>query len=74
MKTSSAHRTNDKATGPSMPVPQHWSAEQAMAVWECLEELARLIWDRYEDQLVELIESGRMTTWKASRYPAASNA
>jgi hypothetical protein len=39
----------------SIPVPDHWSAEQAMVVWEFLDELARCVWDRYETPLVDLI-------------------
>ena len=33
----------------------NWSAEQALAVWEFLEELTSRVWDRYDVQLVELI-------------------
>ena len=36
--------------------PQHWSPEQALAVWECLEDLAWLIWTRYEEHLIALIQ------------------
>src|SRR5919106_1116869 len=36
-------------------LPQHWSAEQALAVWELLEALATLVWDQYELPLLELI-------------------
>ena len=37
-------------------LPQHWSAEQALAVWECLEALSRLVWEHYQWQLLELIK------------------
>jgi hypothetical protein len=36
-------------------IPEHWSAEQALAVWEFLEEVAGLVWERYERPLIELI-------------------
>ena len=41
----------------TLTIPQHWSAEQAMSVWEFLDEVARCVWDRYELQLVELIKT-----------------
>ncbi len=56
MNTSPPDGTVTKATGISMPIPQHWSAEQALAVWECLEDLAGLIWAHYELQLIALIQ------------------
>ena len=37
------------------PIPDDWSAEQALAVYEFLFELQQLIWDRYEIQLYELL-------------------
>lgn len=46
----------DHDTGPALKIPQHWSPEQALAVWECLENLAWLIWDRYQVQLIDLIQ------------------
>ncbi len=39
----------------TLQIPQHWSPEQALAVWELLDEIVRLVWDRYELQLLELI-------------------
>ena len=37
--------------------PDHWSAEQALAVWELLDAVTRRVWERYEVQLVELIRA-----------------
>jgi len=34
-------------------IPAYWSAEQAMAVFELLDELRDHIWARYELQLIE---------------------
>ena len=45
------------ATMTTIQIPNHWSAEQALAVWELLDELARCVWDRYELQLIELIQA-----------------
>ena len=39
----------------TLQLPQHWSPEQALAVYDLLNELAQSIWDRYELQLLELI-------------------
>lgn len=41
----------------TLKIPQHWSAEQAMAVWEFINEVVRCLWDRYERPLVELIKT-----------------
>jgi len=40
----------------TLQIPRHWSGEQALAVWELLDEIVRLVWDRYELQLLELIQ------------------
>ena len=36
-------------------IPDDWSAEQALAVYEFLSDLEQRIWDRYELQLYELL-------------------
>ena len=41
------------------PIPDDWSAEQALAVYELLTELKQLIWDRYELQLYEILRPDR---------------
>ncbi len=42
----------------SLPdIPHHWSAEQALAVYELLEALGQSVWDTYQTPLVELIQS-----------------
>ncbi len=51
-KTSSA---NAYAAMTTIEIPSHWSAEQALAVWDLLDEIARLVWDRYELPLIELL-------------------
>ena len=38
-------------------IPEHWSAEQALAVCDLLEDLHHTIWDQYEKGLIELILS-----------------
>ena len=41
----------------TVQIPDHWSPEQALAVWELLDAVTRRVWERYEVQLVELIET-----------------
>ncbi len=39
----------------TLHLPDHWSPEQALAVYELLNDLATSIWNAYEPQLLELI-------------------
>ena len=41
----------------TLTIPPHWSAEQAMVVWEFLSEVTQCVWDRYELPLVERIKA-----------------
>ncbi len=41
----------------SVQVPDHWSPEQALAVYELLNEVADRVWDRYERSLIRLIQA-----------------
>jgi hypothetical protein len=43
------------ATMSTLQIPQHWSPEQALAVYDFLNELSHCIWNRYEVQLLELM-------------------
>ena len=47
------------ATMTTLQIPQHWSGEQALAAWELLDNIAAIVWARYELQLIELIQSER---------------
>ncbi len=38
-------------------IPQDWSAEQALAVWEFLDEVTRRVWECYEPQIVEYLKN-----------------
>ena len=49
MNTLSAHFT--------LPLPDHWSPEQALVVYQLLSDLAETIWNRYEIPLIELLTS-----------------
>ena len=36
-------------------IPDYWSADQALAIYEFLDDLQHRIWHHYELQLVELL-------------------
>lgn len=36
-------------------IPDYWSPEHALAIYELLGDLQQRIWDRYELQLLELL-------------------
>lgn len=38
-------------------LPPHWTTEQALAVWECLNALTHLVWERYQTQLLEHLKA-----------------
>ncbi len=37
-------------------IPEHWSAEQALAIYEFLAQLQDRIWEYYEVPLLEIIQ------------------
>jgi len=37
-------------------IPAGWSPEQALAVYECLQQLTHLVWERYQFQIVDLLD------------------
>ena len=39
----------------TLPLPDDWTPEQALAVYELLNQLAETIWNRYEIPLIELL-------------------
>ena len=39
----------------SLPLPDHWTPEQALAVYELLTDLAETVWNQYELALIELL-------------------
>ena len=44
-------RTRSSAPAPSLAPPPHWSPEQALALWECLELLREQLWLAYGPQI-----------------------
>lgn len=52
--TNQLHRRTTLAL---FDILQHWSADQALAVYELLETLAQSVWGTYLTPLIELIQS-----------------
>ena len=42
-------------------IPDDWSPEQALAVFELLDDLRHIIWERYQLQIQELLQEQRCT-------------
>ena len=55
MSNTPAGIASNSAAMTTIRIPQHWSDEQALAVWDLLDEIARCVWDRYEPPLIELL-------------------
>ena len=50
----------------TVEIPVTWTAEQALAVYEMLDELRQKVWTRYSCQLQELLAEQQHTlTWTA---------
>jgi len=45
----------------TMPIPEHWSAREALAVYEFVDELRELIWIRYGPELQALLQAEQQT-------------
>jgi hypothetical protein len=43
----------------TVEIPVIWTAEQALAVWEMLDQLREKIWAHYSDQLQDLLAEQR---------------
>lgn len=39
----------------TLEIPDHWTPEQALAVFELLKDLTDAIWNRYELTLIEML-------------------
>jgi hypothetical protein len=42
---------------PTPPIPDYWSAEQALAIYEFLDQLLQDIWARYGPQIQEQLQA-----------------
>lgn len=46
------------------PIPDHWTPEQALAVYELVDEIRDAIWNKYQVPLIELMQEERVTTFE----------
>ena len=51
--------TPDHLRPMTIEIPVTWTAEQALAVWEMLDDLRQKIWIRYSSQLQDLLAEER---------------
>jgi hypothetical protein len=53
----------------TVEIPVIWTAEQALAVWEMLDQLREKIWAHYSDQLQDLLAEQRSyQSWTAPTW------
>jgi len=45
-------------------IPDHWTPEQALAVYDLIDEIRDAIWRRYQTSLIELMQEDRVTTFE----------
>lgn len=45
-------------------IPDHWTPEQALAVYELIDEIRDAIWSRYQISLIELMQQERVTIFE----------
>jgi hypothetical protein len=58
--------TRHRVAAGSVPLPTHWSPEQAVAVFEILDELREHIWARYGPQIQQVLRDERSTAAAAA--------
>ncbi|MEW7979303.1 MAG: hypothetical protein AB2813_05720 [Candidatus Sedimenticola endophacoides] len=46
------------------PIPDYWTPEQALAVYEFIDELRDALWARYEVQLIEQMQDERVSVFE----------
>jgi hypothetical protein len=55
----------------TIEIPATWTAEQALAVWEILDELRKKIWARYSRQLQDLLAEEQPCPYLDNGDPAS---
>ena len=50
----------------TLTIPQHWSAEQALAVYELLNDIQAQIWKQYDLKLIALLRQIPMKSMTAN--------
>lgn len=52
---------------PFITLPEGWSSEQALAVFEIVDELREILWHRYGGQIQQALRAQRSTTGSTSQ-------
>ena len=58
--------TRHRMAAGQLTLPTHWSPEQAVAVFEILDELREHVWARYGPQIQQLLRDERSTKFPAT--------
>jgi hypothetical protein len=58
--------TQHRVAAGSITLPTHWSPEQAVAVFEILDELREHVWTRYGLQIQQVLRDERSTAVPAA--------
>ena len=54
-------------SSPFITLPEGWSSEQALAVFEIVDELREILWHRYGGQIQQALRAQRSTTGSTSQ-------
>ena len=60
--------TRHRVAAGSITLPTHWSPEQAVAVFEILDELREHLWARYGVQIQQILRDERTTAIPAAGH------
>ena len=60
--------TRHRVAAGSITLPTHWSPEQAVAVFEILDELREHVWARYGLQIQQVLRDQRSTPVSAADH------
>ena len=60
--------TRHRVAAGSITLPNHWSPEQAVAVFEMLDELREHVWARYGVQIQQVLRDERTTADPAAGH------
>ena len=58
-RPASGSLSSDRLGAPFITLPEHWSPEQALAVFEIVDELRERLWHRYGGQIQQAMREQR---------------
>ena len=61
-RSVSGSSSTEQTGAPFITLPEDWSAEQALAVFEIVDELRELLWHRYTGQIQQALRAQRSIT------------